>query len=87
MKSVPDKRRIRIHQIHIAGGEPRVSSAADLRQEDDGNILVSGLWNGIIPLMPEDAQIRASRIGISPLERLMLRLMSSPLIEVEVIDA
>jgi len=87
MKSVPDKRRIRIHQIHIVGGEPRASSAADLRQSDDGDVLVSGLWAGIIPLMPEDAKIRASRIGVSPLEWLRLRLMASPLIEVEVIDA
>lgn len=87
MKSVPDKRRIRIRQIHIANGEPRVSSAADLQQSPEGEVSVSGLWEGIVPLMPEDMQIRASRLGISPLEWLRLRLMSSPLVEVEVVNA
>jgi hypothetical protein len=85
MKIVSDKRRLRVRQIHISNGEPRLSSAADLRQNSDGEIDVSGLWKGIVPLLLEDMQIRASRLGVSPLEWLRIRLMSSPMINVEVI--
>jgi hypothetical protein len=87
MTSIPDTRRLRIHQIAIADGELTSSSAADARQTNDGDVEVSGLWSGIIPLMPEDMNIRAKSVGVSPLEWFRLRLLSSVMIEVEVIDA
>lgn len=87
MKSVLDTRRIRVHQMHISDGELKSSSATDLWQTSDGEVHASGLWDGVVPLMLEDMSIRASRIGISPLEWLRQRLMFSPLIEVEIIDA
>lgn len=87
MKTIPDIRRLRVYQVSVANGIPVSSSAADVLQGDDGEVFVAGLWNGVLPLMPEDMQIRASRVGISPLEWLRLRLLSSPFVEVEVIDA
>ena len=62
------------------------SSAADVRQSIGGEVIVSGLWEGIVPLMPEDMHIRASRVGLSPLEWFRMRLLSSPLVEVEVVS-
>lgn len=87
MISINDKRRLRIYQVSIAGGELRSSSVADVWQTPDGEVHVSGLWAGIVPLTPEDMEIRATRVGVSPLEWFRKRLLSSPLIEVEVVDA
>jgi len=85
MTSVPDTRRLRVNRIDIANGELRSSQGADIWQVA-GDIKVSGLWDGVIPLMLEDMQIRASRLGISPLELLLQRLLMSPMVDVEVID-
>jgi len=87
MTSIPDVRRLRIRQIAIGNGELKSSSAADAWQTKDGEVEVSGLWSGVIPLMPEDMNIRANRIGVSPLEWFRMRLMSSIMVEVEVVDA
>ena len=85
MRKIPDARRLRIRQIAIADGELKSSSAADVWQTPNGDVHVSGLWDGVVPLMPEDMGIRASRVGLSPLEWFRRRLISSPLVEVEVI--
>ena len=85
MTSVPDTRRLRVNMIDIANGEFRSSHGADIWQVA-GDIEVSGIWNGVVPLMPEDIQIRANRLGISPLEWLRQRLLLSQVVDVEVID-
>jgi len=86
MKSKSDSRRLRIKQLSIADGEIKSSNAGDAWQEGDGTVKVSGLWDGVVPLMPEDMKIRAARVGISTLEWFRKRLLSSPMIEVEVIN-
>jgi len=85
MTSVPDTRRLRVKRVDIVDGELKSSQGADIWQSS-GEIKVSGLWDGVVPLMPEDMQIRASRLGVSPLEWLLRRLTLSPVIDVEVID-
>jgi len=62
-----------------------MSSAAEVQQDGEGFVSSSGLWAGIVPLTPEDLRIRASRAGVSSLEWLRRRLMSSPMIAVEVV--
>ena len=85
MKIIKDSRRFRIKQISVVEGELVCSSAADIWQGPEGDIRVSGLWDGLIPLTPEDLQIRASRVGVSPLEWLRKKLSLSALVEVEAI--
>ena len=85
MKTIQDKRRLRIYQLRIIDGDPKRGSAAEVRQDGNGMVDVSGLWGGVVPLTPEDMKIRASKVGVSSLEWLRLRLLSSPLVEVEII--
>lgn len=85
MKTIQDRRILRISQVRIIDGEPKSGAAGDARQDDDGIVVVSGLWGGVVPLSPEDMKIRASRLGMSPLEWFRQRLLLSPTVEVEVV--
>jgi hypothetical protein len=86
MTIIQDRRRLRVSQIRIVDGEPASGHAAEVRQREDGMVDVSGLWEGVIPMSPEDMKIRASRVGVSSLEWLRKRLLMSPLIKVEILD-
>lgn len=86
MQSKSDSRRLRIRQMSMVDGEIKVSNAADAWQSDDGFVKVAGLWDGVVPLSPEDMKIRAARMGMSTLEWFRKRLLLSPMIEVEAID-
>ena len=84
-KIIQDRRRLRVTQIRLVSGEMKASHAAEVRQMDDGMVDVAGLWDGVVPLSPEEMKIRAERVGMSSLEWFRRRLLLSPLIEVEVV--
>jgi len=80
-----DLRRLVIYQVRIVDGELVEDYAASVRQDPSGDVRVDGLWNGIIPVSPEDVTIQADMVGVSPLEWFRTRLHQSALIRVEVI--
>jgi hypothetical protein len=86
MKTLPDGRRIRISMITVMNGELISSQAADAWQESDGTISLSGLWDGLVPLAEEDHVLMAHQAGVSPLEWFYRRLLTCPVVSMEIFD-
>lgn len=86
MKTLPDNRRIRISMIGMVGGELISSQAADAWQEEDGTITLSGIWDGLVPLTEEDHVLMAHNAGVSPLEWFYRRLLTCPVLSLEIFD-
>lgn len=84
MKTQSDNRRLRIYMVNVVDGKPVSDHAADAWQEADGTVVVSGLWDGLIPYAQEDHLLLASQVGVSPLEWLRMRLATVPTITTEI---
>lgn len=78
-------RRLRVYRVDISGSELSSSASADIWQDEEGRLRVSGLWEGLVPSATEDIEIQARAIGISPVEWLKRRLMQCSFVRVEVI--
>lgn len=81
---VSDTRRLRIHQIRSAKGELDLVQAADVWQDPMGKILTSGLWDGVLVPSQEDLDLLAKEAGVSALEMLRQRLLTSATVVVEI---
>lgn len=79
-----DHRRIQISMIRMVGGELVSSYAADAWQDDDGAVSVSGIWGDVVPFSKEDHRLMAEAAGVSSLEWLYQRLLTCPLVSLEV---
>jgi hypothetical protein len=86
MKAISDSRRMRIKTVNLINGELVPAAAADAWQEEDGSLVVSGLWGDLVPFVNEDHELVASELQISQLEWLRLRLSSFPFIVMEIYD-
>ena len=86
MKILTDNRRIRVNMINMVNGELVSSYAGDAWQQDDGTVSLGGLWADLVPASKEDHNLMASAAGVSPLEWLYQRLLTCPIIPMEVFD-
>lgn len=85
MTAISDERRLRIYRIVSVGGELKREEAADIWQDKDGNVVVSGLWDNGLIASQEDLSIQAAAVSLSPLEYLRLRLLPQVAVAVEVV--
>lgn len=83
MKAIADLRRLRVYRVKSVKGEFALESAADIWQEQDGNVKISGLWDGAIFKSQEDLRLLAKAASLSPLEFARQELLRSPGIVVE----
>jgi len=86
MKAILDERRLRITMINLLNGDMVATHAADAWQEPDGTLSVSGIWSDLVPYAKEDHALMAGTAGISSLEWLYRRLLTCPLVSLEMID-
>lgn len=86
MKILPDSRRIRIHMVNMVDGKSTLETGADAWQEQDGFLVVSGLWGDLFPMSEEDHMLKAEQMGISSLEWLIRRLATCPAVTLEIFD-
>jgi hypothetical protein len=86
MKTLSDNRKLTIKMINTIDGELRPTFAAEARQEEDGSVVLSGLWADLLPFSNEDHALVALSMGVSPLEWLRRRLSTCAYIVVEVVD-
>lgn len=86
MKTLSDKRKLTIKMINTVNGELKPIFAAEARQEEDGSVLLSGLWADLLPFSNEDHGLVAAAMGVSPLEWLRRRLETCTNVVVEVVD-
>jgi hypothetical protein len=81
-----DNRRLRISMINMVNGDMVSTHAADAWQEADGTLSVSGIWSDLIPASKEDHVLMAEAAGVSSLEWLRRRLLTCPMIAMEIFD-
>jgi len=80
-----DNRKIRISTFSIVKGVPTASHVAEAWQEGE-HLVVSGLWDDLMPYPMEDHDLMANDAGVSSLEWLRQRLLVQPFISLEVIS-
>lgn len=84
---IPDDRRLRLFRALTRHGAIEKELAAEISQEKDGVIRITGLWKDSFDPSPEDLKLSADFLSLSPLERLRLRLLlCSGLVVEEVIE-
>ena len=86
MKTLLDERRIRISMVNMVNGDMVATHAADAWQEEDGTLSLSGIWSDLIPYSKEDHILMAAASGVSSLEWLYQRLLTCPLVSMEIFD-
>lgn len=86
MQAISDSRRIRIKTVNLINGELVPSQAADAWQEEDGKLVLSGLWADLVPFADEDHALVAAELGVSQLEWLRMRIQTFPFIVMEIYD-
>lgn len=86
MQILPDNRRIRISMINMVNGKPTTMPAGDAWQQNDGIVVLSGLWSDLVPFSQEDHMLMAHAMGISSLEWLCRRLSMVPTVTMEIFD-
>jgi len=86
MQAISDSRRIRIKTVNLINGELVPSQAADAWQEEDGKLVLSGLWADLVPFVDEDHALVAAELGVSQLEWLRMRIQTFPFIVMEIYD-
>jgi hypothetical protein len=86
MKALLDERHLRISMIRMLNGDMVSTHAAEAWQEPDGSLSVSGIWSDLVPYAKEDHALMAEAAGVSSLEWLYRRLLTCPLVSLEIID-
>jgi hypothetical protein len=84
MQSLSDSRRLRVYRLKSVGDEFFADPATDVWQEVDGTLHASNSWEDLLFISKEDAILQAREVGLSPLEWFRTRLLSCPLVHVEV---
>lgn len=72
--------------INLVKGDMVATHAADAWQDPDGSLSVSGIWSDLVPYSKEDHALMAEAAGVSSLEWLYRRLLTCPLVSLEIVD-